>query len=64
MTLHLVDCDQESHHKQHLCALADKKQMLTMARLARDAKYFCTLCGRVAADAKYVCAPIELNQIE
>jgi len=64
MTLHLIDCDPEPHPKQYLCALADRKQMLTLARLARNGKYFCTLCGRVSAEANYVCAPMELSQIE
>jgi hypothetical protein len=54
----------EAHHKQLLCALADRKQMLTLAQLAKEAKYFCTLCGRVAAEADNVCAPVELLNIE
>jgi len=64
MPLHLVECDTESHHKQHLCTLADRKQMLTLARLAKDGTYFCAMCGRVAADSKYVCAPMVLSQID
>ena len=52
------------HDKQLLCALADRKQMLTLARLSRDGKFFCMLCGRVAAEAQYVCAPTELSCIE
>lgn len=66
MTLPLnhVECDPEAHHKERLCSLVDRKQMLTLAQLAKDAKFFCTLCGRVAADAKYVCAPVELAVIE
>jgi hypothetical protein len=59
-----VECDPELHHKQHLCSLNDRRQMLTLARLAKDAKYFCTLCGRVAREANYVCAPVELSEIE
>jgi len=64
MPINQVECDPEAHHKQLLCTLADRKQMLTLAQLAKDAKYFCTLCGRVANEANYVCAPVELNKIE
>ena len=64
MPLNRIECDPQSHHKELLCALADRKQMLTLARLAMNGEYFCTLCGRVATEAKYVCAPMELSQIE
>lgn len=62
--MNLVECDPEARHKELLCTLSDRKQMLTLARLAREGKYFCTLCGRVAAEAKYICAPVELSQVE
>ena len=62
MTFHLEDSEPESHYKQYLCALADRKQMLTLARLSNGGKYFCILCGRVAAEEKYICAPSELSQ--
>ena len=52
------------HDKHLLCALADRKQMLSLARLSKDGKLFCMLCGRVAAEAQYVCAPTELSRIE
>lgn len=64
MSLHLVECDSESLHRQHLCALADRKQMLSLARLAKDGKYLCSLCGRVSAEPQYTCAPMELAHIE
>lgn len=57
MELHLRDCEPESHYAKHLCALADRKQILTLARLARNAKYICAICGRVAAKAEHGCAP-------
>jgi|GEM_PF-4509950 len=59
-----VEFDPGSHHKNFLCTLADRKQMLTLAKLAIEAKYFCMLCGRVATKADYVCAPVELREIE
>jgi len=64
MPVNLADCDPESHHKELLCAFADRKQMLTIARLAKDGEYFCTLCGRVASEAKYICAPVLLSRID
>ena len=64
MPFNHVECKPESHHKQFLCTLADRKQMLTLAQLAKNAKYFCTLCGRVATEADYVCVPVELHKIE
>ena len=64
MPINQVEYDPESHHKQLLCVLADRKQMFTLAQIAKDAKYFCTLCGRVATEADYVCAPVELLKVE
>jgi hypothetical protein len=64
MPLNPVESDPESYHKQFLCTLADRKQMLTLARLAKDGKYFCTLCGRVTSESNYACAPVELSQIK
>jgi len=62
--VNLVEEDQGVHQKQVLCALAARKQMLTVARLTKGGKYFCSLCGRVSTEAENVCAPIELSQIE
>jgi hypothetical protein len=56
------DFDHESHHKQLLCPLVDRKQMLTLARLTKEGKFFCTLSG-CHRDTLYVCAPTELSRI-
>jgi hypothetical protein len=64
MLINLTEGDPQFHHKQFLCTLADRKQMLTLAQQAKDAKYFCTLCGRVATEENYVCAPVELFKIK
>ena len=64
MSLPLVNCEQELHHDNHLCSLAMRKQMLTLARLAKNAQYICALCGRAAAKAENVCSPIDLLQVE
>jgi hypothetical protein len=64
MALPLVDCEPKLHHDNHLCSLAMRKQMLSLARLAINAQYICALCGRAAANAENVCSPINLLQIE
>jgi len=64
MSIHLTECDPETHLNQHLCALADSKQMLTLARKSKNGRFFCTLCGRVASKANDVCSPLELSQID
>jgi|WetSurSiteA1Bulk_404760.scaffolds.fasta_scaffold254646_1 hypothetical protein len=64
MPLPLIDCNPESHRDKHLCALAERKQMLTVARLSKDGNYICALCGRVAAKEENLCSPVALSQIE
>jgi ribosomal protein RSM22 (predicted rRNA methylase) len=64
MSIHLTECDPKTHHNQHLCALADSKQMLTLARKSKNGRYFCSLCGRVAYESNNVCSPMDLSQIE
>ena len=64
MPLHLSDCDPDTHRDKHLCALVDRKQMLTVARLAKDGKHICAMCGRVAAAEENLCAPVALPQTE
>jgi len=64
MLMDLIECEPVPHYNNHLCALADRKQMLTLARLAKGGKYICKLCGRVAAEEENVCAATELSQIE
>ena len=63
MALNLVECEQGSHQEQHLCALAERKQMVTLARLAKNGEYICAMCGRVAAKSDNICGPVELSQI-
>jgi hypothetical protein len=62
MSMRTVECDPESH-KNHLCVLAERKQMVTIAQLAKDGTYFCGNCGRVATEAINVCSPMKLSEI-
>ena len=64
MPLTLVDCNQEIHYDDHLCSLAMRKQMLTLARLVKDAQYVCALCGRAAAKGENLCSPIHLAEVK
>lgn len=61
--LRLEDHD-EQYHTRHLCSLVDRKQMLTVARLAKDGKYICALCGRVAVREVNLCAPLNLDDMD
>jgi len=52
--------EQHMGHEQHLCELVSKRRMAEVARLAKDAKYICHICGRASADASNLCEPVEL----
>ena len=45
-------------------ALVDRRQMLTVARLAKDGKHICVICGRVAEGEENLCAPVALPRVE
>ena len=47
-------------HDNHLCELVSKRDMLTVANLAKGAKYLCHICGRAAAQPDSLCEPIEI----
>ena len=51
--------DNHLHHEKHLCSLADKRKMKTVARLAKDAKFMCLICGRAAKSEENLCWPTE-----
>lgn len=45
-------------HTQHLCYLAERRQMADLASLVGDGKFICGQCGRVAASSDNLCDPI------
>jgi hypothetical protein len=47
-------------HQNHLCELVTKRQMAKVAKLSKDAKYVCHICGRAAAKATNLCEPVKL----
>ncbi len=51
--------DNHPNHEKHLCSLADKRKMKTVARLAKDAKFMCLICGRAAKNEENLCWPTE-----
>ena len=51
--------DNHPHHEKHLCSLVDKRKMKTVARLTKDAKYLCLLCGRSSKSEDNLCWPTE-----
>ena len=51
--------DNHPNHARHLCSIVAKRNMKTVARLAKDAKYICLICGRSAKKETNLCWPIE-----
>ena len=51
--------DKHPNHEQHLCSIVAKRKMKTAARLAKDAKYICLICGRSANKDTNLCWPVE-----
>lgn len=51
--------DNHPNHEKHLCSIVAKRNMKTAARLAKDAKYICLICGRSANKDTNLCWPIE-----
>jgi hypothetical protein len=51
--------DKHPNHEQHLCSIVTKRNMKTVAQLAKDAKYLCLICGRSAKKETSLCWPIE-----
>ena len=51
--------DNHPNHEKHLCSIVTKRNMKTVAKLAKDAKYICLICGRSAKKETSLCWPIE-----
>jgi hypothetical protein len=52
--------DYHPNHDQHLCSILTFRNMKTLARLSKDAKYICFICGRAAKHKRHLCAPVEI----
>ena len=51
--------DNHPNHEQHLCSIVAKRKMKTAARLAKDPRYICLICGRSANKDTNLCWPME-----
>ena len=47
-------------HSKHLCSLVSRREMDTVATLAKGANYVCHICGRAAAKPDNLCEPVEI----
>jgi hypothetical protein len=53
--------DEHPNHENHMCHLVASRQMQTAAKLAKDAKFICLICGRAAAEGSNLCKPVEIE---
>jgi hypothetical protein len=47
-------------HDHHLCELVAKRQLDTVAELAKGAEHVCYICGRAAAKGDNLCEPVKI----
>ena len=52
--------DYHPNHDSHLCKIVELRNMKSVAKLSKDARYICFLCGRAAKHKKNLCEPIEI----
>ena len=52
--------EEHAGHANHLCELTARRQMAKVARLSKDAKYVCHICGRAAADHANLCEAVRI----
>jgi hypothetical protein len=52
--------DYHPNHDKHLCKMVELRNMKTVGKLAKDARYICFLCGRAAKNKSNLCEPVEL----
>ena len=53
-------CGTHTNHGKHLCELVRRREMLEVAKLAKGAKYVCSICGRAAAQGGSLCEPVRI----
>lgn len=52
--------DYHPNHDSHLCRMVELRNMKTVAKISKDARYICFLCGRAAKHKKNLCEPVEI----
>ena len=50
-------------HSQHICAMAEEKNIQRIKRLTTQPEYICLNCGRVADLDDNLCKPALINAI-
>ena len=53
--------DYHPNHDKHLCSIVAFRNMKTLAKLAKDARYICFTCGRAAKKKTNLCEPVEIK---
>jgi hypothetical protein len=51
------------NHREHICHLAQNKDLKQIKFAATNPKYVCTNCGRVAESDKNLCNPFAMEKI-
>ena len=52
--------DYHPNHDKHLCKMVELRNMKSVGKLAKNARYICFLCGRAAKNKSHLCEPVEL----
>lgn len=52
--------DAHPNHDKHLCSIVTFRNMKMAARLSKDARYLCFICGRAAKRKQNLCWPVEM----
>ena len=53
--------DYHPNHDRHLCKMVELRNMQTVGKLAKGARYICFLCGRAAKNKSNLCEPVEIQ---
>lgn len=53
--------DYHPNHDRHLCKMVELRNMKTVGKLAKGARYMCFLCGRAAKSKSNLCEPVEIE---
>lgn len=53
--------DYHPNHGRHLCKMVELRNMKTVGKLAKEARYICFLCGRAAKNKSNLCEPVEIE---
>ena len=49
-------------HSEHICQLAEKRQMEKIKQLTNAPQFLCANCGRAANSDENLCNPVDIGQ--